>query len=76
MRKIKDLNSVCESWKSGRNVKGEPLKVRACWACYFNLFGYCWLEEYNKGTLCVRLALEGNEEAKQLLHRLIESERE
>ena len=69
MRKIEDLNSVCKNWKPGRDVKGNPLKVKACWACYFNLWSYCWIDEYNSSDKLVVYALEGDERAKRILYR-------
>ena len=68
-KKIVNFYACCEKWKPGRNSKGELLKDKACWSCYYNLFGYCWVESDSK---LVALALEDVELAKQELHRRLE----
>jgi len=68
MRKIEGFNNCCDRWKPGRNVKGDLLTTRACWACYFSLFSRCWLDEYEKSDKLLIFALEGDETAKQILH--------
>ena len=71
MRKIEDLNSVCENWKPDRDAKGNLLKEKACRSCYFNLFGYCWIHEYNSGHRLVVSALEGDKQAERILWQRI-----
>jgi len=68
MRRIENFEDCCDGWKPGRNVKGDLLTARACWACYFNLFSRCWLDEYEKSDKLLIFALEGDETAKQILH--------
>jgi len=68
MRKIENFEGSCDDWKPGRNVKGDLLTTRACWACYINLFARCWLDEYKKNNKLIVFALEGDERAKQILY--------
>ena len=74
MRKITPSVDRCESWKPGRNAKGEvmdylPEEAHGCWSCYYNLFGYCWIED--KEPL-LSYALEDVYWAKQELHGKLE----
>jgi len=71
MEPIVDYNRFCDHWKPTRDVKGKPIKTKACWSCYFNLWLICWLQEYEKSNKLVVFALEGNEKAKMMLYKQI-----
>jgi len=70
-KKIVNFYACCEKWKPAKYdiAKFELKKEKACWTCYYNLFGCCWVESDSK---LVALALEDVESAKQELHRRLE----
>lgn len=74
MKKINPSEDTCENYRRGDVPDTVPKDERRCYSCFFNLFGRCWFQEAQREEFLVTRGLEGNEEAKLTIQRILESD--